>query len=69
MTINGKRDDFVMADFQACGRAASMKRGRAETIVREVQTIVSGWKGYAEEAGVPASTQEQIQRTLRLQNF
>ncbi len=69
MTLNGKRDDFTMDDFKACAKAASMKRGRAEAIVNEVREAVSRWKGYAEEAGVPVSVRDQIQRTLRLKGF
>lgn len=65
MTLNGKRDDFTLDDFKACAKTASMKRGRAEAIVNEVRETVSRWKGYAEEAGVPVSVRDQIQRTLR----
>jgi serine/threonine-protein kinase HipA len=69
MTLNGKRDDFTMDDFKACAKAASMKRGRAEAIVNDVQKTVSRWKDYAEEAGVPVVARDQIQRTLRLKGF
>lgn len=69
MTLNGKRDDFTMDDFKACAKAASMKRGRAETIVNEVRETVSRWKGYAEAAGLPVSMRERIQRTFRGKDF
>ena len=69
MTLNGKRDDFTMDDFNACAKTASMKRGRARRIVDAVQETVSQWKVYAEAAGVPISVQQQIQRTLRLNRF
>ena len=69
MTLNGKRDDFTMDDFKACAKAASMKRGRAETIVNEVRETVSRWKRYAEEAGLPVSVRDRIQRTFRLKDF
>ena len=69
MTINGKRDDFTLDDFKACARAASMKRGRAETIVGEVQQTVSKWKDYADAAGVEPRQRDQIARTLRLEAF
>lgn len=69
MTMNGKQDDFTMDDFKACAKTASMKRGRAETIVNAVQKTVSHWKNYAETAGLVISTQEQIQLTLRLKDF
>jgi serine/threonine-protein kinase HipA len=69
MTLNGKREDFSMDDFNACARAASMKRGRAASIIEEVQDVVSRWKDYAETAGVPDAWREKIQGTLRLQRY
>ena len=69
MTLNGKRDDFIVDDFKACAKTASMKRGRAEAIVREVQEVVSQWKAYAEQAGVPVSMRDQIGRSHRLKGF
>ena len=66
MTMNGKRDDFTMEDFNACAKTASMKRGRAAKIVAEVQATVSQWRSFAEEAGVPDVLREKIQRTLNL---
>ncbi|MGD8618995.1 MAG: HipA domain-containing protein [Gammaproteobacteria bacterium] len=69
MTLNGKREDFSMDDFNACARAASMKRGRAAAIIEEVQDVVSRWRDYAETAGVPDAWREKIQGTLRLQRF
>ncbi len=69
MTLNGKRDDFSLEDFKACAKAASMKRGRAETILKEVQATVSRWLDYAEEVGVDPVQRDQIHRTLRLDAF
>lgn len=69
MTMNGKRDDFTMDDFKACAKTVSMKRGRAEAIVNEVRETISRWKSYAEEAGIPVSVRDQIQRTFRLKDF
>ncbi|MCK5339443.1 MAG: type II toxin-antitoxin system HipA family toxin [Desulfobulbaceae bacterium] len=69
MTLNGKSDNFTLEDFRACARAASMKRGRAETIIREVRNVVSRWRDYAEEAGVVSGQRDKIQHTLRLKEF
>ena len=69
MTLNGKRDNFTLEDFRACAKAVSMKRGRAEAILNEVQKTVSRWQDYAGEAGVPVLWQEEIQSTLRLKTF
>lgn len=69
MTLNGKRDGFVLEDFKACARAASMKRGRAESIIAEVRAVISRWHDYAEEAGVAPDHRERIWKTLRLETF
>lgn len=69
MTMNGKRGNFSMDDFNACARSASMKRGRAATIVAEVQATVSNWRSFAEHAGLEEAVCEKIQRVLNLQPF
>jgi serine/threonine-protein kinase HipA len=69
MTMNGKRDKFTMDDFKACAKAASMKRGRAEKIVAEVQATVSRWASFADQAKVPGVVRESIQQALRLKPF
>lgn len=69
MTLNGKRDDFTLEDFKACAKAASMKRGRAETIFNEVKATVARWKRYADDAGLAAPVRDGIQRTFRLKSF
>lgn len=43
-----------------------MKRGRAETIVKEVTAVVANWREYADKAGVEAGWRDQIQGNLRL---
>lgn len=69
MTMNGKRDNFTLEDFNACAKTASMKRGRAAKIVAEVQATASKWKSFAEKAGVPDVVRENIQRTLNLKSY
>ncbi|VAW78317.1 Toxin HigB / Protein kinase domain of HipA, partial [hydrothermal vent metagenome] len=69
MTLNGKRDDFSLEDFRSCAKAVSMKRGRAETILKEVQATVARWLDYAEEVGVNPVQRDQIYHTLRLDDF
>ncbi|NLX25231.1 MAG: type II toxin-antitoxin system HipA family toxin [Lentisphaerae bacterium] len=69
MTLNGKRDGFVLDDFKACSKAASMKRGRAEAIIGEVREVVGRWRDYADEAGVLPEHRDRIQQTLRLAPF
>ena len=67
MTVNGKRDGFSRADFEAVARGASMKRGRAAAIHEEVHAAVSRWMDFAGMAGVEDSRAKKIQKVLRLE--
>ena len=67
MTMNGKRGDFTLEDFKACAKSASMKRGRAETIIDEVRNVVVQWRDYAEESHVNSEQRDKIERALKLE--
>ncbi len=67
MTVNGKRDGFTRADFDAVARGASMKRGRAAAIHDEVHAAVSQWMDFAELAVVEERRAERIQKALRME--
>ena len=66
MTLNGKRDRFVMDDFDACSKLARLKQGQAKAIIKEIQTIVSKWRDYADEVKVHSDQRNKIQQALRL---
>jgi serine/threonine-protein kinase HipA len=66
MTINGKRDEFTLEDLRTCAATAGLKRGRADTVLDEVRTVVQRWPTYAEQAGVWPRQREQIRSALRL---
>jgi len=65
MSLNGKRDDFTQDDFVACANNISMKRGRAEEIVQQVQAAVLLWKQFADKAGVPPEVADGISQAQR----
>ena len=67
MTMNGKRSGFTRDDFKACAKSASMKRGRAETIIQEVRNVVVQWRNYAEESRVNPQQRDKIETALRLE--
>ncbi len=69
MTMNGKRSGFALEDFRACANSASMKRGRAETIIGEVRDIVMRWRDYADELHVNPELRDKIHAALRLESF
>lgn len=66
MTLNGKRDGFTEDDFAACAKAAGMKRGRARTILEEVQSSVRRWPDFAAEARLTNEWRDTIQKTHRM---
>jgi serine/threonine-protein kinase HipA len=66
MTMNGKRADFTLADFRACGRTASLPRGRAKRIVEDVCEVVSKWENYARMVRVDEEHIRRIAPALRL---
>ncbi len=66
MSLNGKRDHFDLEDFKACSKNASMKRGRAEEILQQVQNGVLKWKDFAKEAGVRHVVADSIAKAHRV---
>lgn len=66
MTLNAKRDDFTLQDFEAGAKSALMKRGRAAAIIEEVQAVVKRWPEFAEKAQLDDEWRDKIQKTHRL---
>lgn len=66
MTLNGKREDFVLDDFRACAKTAMLKRGRDKVLLDEVRDAVRRWPEFAEQAGLSDAQCEQIGRAHRL---
>lgn len=66
MTLNGKRDGFTLEDFEACAKAASMKRGRAKKIIHEVSEVIARWPEFAFKAQITEDSTHRIQREHRL---
>jgi serine/threonine-protein kinase HipA len=65
MSLNGKRDGFTLDDFKACAKNASMKRGKAEEIVRQVRAAVLHWQHFADESGVSPEFTKSIAKAQR----
>lgn len=69
MMLNFKTENFDLDDFRTCAKGSAMKRGRAETIIEEVQAVVTNWRDYADDAGVNPEQRDKIQKVLRLNPF
>ena len=65
MSLNGKRDGFVLEDLLAFAETASIKPTKAKTLISDVRDAVSNWLQYANEAGVDADTARKIGKTHR----
>ncbi|HEY0278528.1 MAG TPA: HipA domain-containing protein [Solirubrobacterales bacterium] len=66
MSINGKRDDFTIADLDEVASIAGLKRGAAPRIIDEVTATVARWPEFATTARVPDEATEGIHKAHRL---
>lgn len=65
MSMNGKRDHFVIDDFVACGEKAMLRRARVLEILDEVMTSVRKWATFAEQVGISHDRVSAIQKAHR----
>jgi serine/threonine-protein kinase HipA len=66
MSINGKRDDFSVADLRSVADLASLKRGQAEEILAEVTEAVEAWPELASAQGLDEERITRIAAAQRL---
>ncbi|UYB60232.1 HipA domain-containing protein (plasmid) [Klebsiella michiganensis] len=67
LTLAGKRDKFVVDDLLSVAKhITSLRPTKAKKIIDETIRIVSRWRDYAEDEGVPKALIESVQRSLRL---
>jgi serine/threonine-protein kinase HipA len=66
MSINGKRDDFTVADLAQAATVAGLKRGAARRILAEVTAAVKEWPRVAADAGIDDETIRSVRSAQRL---
>jgi serine/threonine-protein kinase HipA len=70
MSLNGKRDDFTIADLTTVARdAAGLSREQAEDIVAHTLDVVCRWPDYAARAGVTEAHTERVRNGQRCAAF
>jgi len=69
MSLNGKRDGFDVDDLIAFAGVGGLKKTKAREILSEVSSAVSAWRRFAEDAGLPETDIDRIERTQRRQLF
>ncbi|MCK9488502.1 MAG: type II toxin-antitoxin system HipA family toxin [Xanthomonadales bacterium] len=65
MSLNGKRDGFVLEDLVQFGGFCGFKPRRARELIESVHAQVRRWPEFADQAGVPERTAAAIERNLR----
>ncbi len=66
LSMNGKRDNFVMEDFLALAKLISNFAAEAKAIIRQVIDVVNQWEKYAQKAEVKQEFANEIKQHLRL---
>jgi serine/threonine-protein kinase HipA len=66
MSINGKRDDFTIADLDQVASVAGLKERAARRILTDVTEAVDRWPDFATAASIPPDTTAQIRANHRL---
>ena len=67
MSLNGKRDGFVVDDLLALGELAGFKKRKARGLLDEINEAVKHWNSHAQEAGVADTHRERIGNTHRFE--
>ncbi len=67
MSIDGKRDDFTVADLREVARIARIRRTAVDDVLADVTDAVHRWSEFAGEAGVTDDHVVRIAPALRLE--
>jgi len=65
MSINGKRDNFVLDDMLALAKSCGIKTRTAKSIIDQVTNAIDQWPRFAEEAKITGDTVAKIEKTHR----
>lgn len=65
MSVNGKRDGFVIEDLLAFAEYGSIRTRRAKSLIHEVSVAADRWPMFASQAGVTGERMEAIGSSFR----
>ncbi|WP_052417311.1 type II toxin-antitoxin system HipA family toxin [Cellvibrio mixtus] len=66
LSMNGKRDNFMMEDFLSTAKLISNFTKEAKAIIQQVLDVVSQWENYAQQVEVKPEFASEIKQHLRL---
>ncbi|MEX1135392.1 MAG: type II toxin-antitoxin system HipA family toxin [Balneolales bacterium] len=62
LSVNGKRTGITRNDLMAVADSANIKK--ADTVIKQVQSVVSRWQEFAESVSIKPELREAITKTL-----
>lgn len=65
MSVNGKRDNFVLNDLMVLGAAAGLKPMKSKKVIESVTKAIAQWGSIADACGVNKKMAKQIADTHR----
>jgi serine/threonine-protein kinase HipA len=65
MSVNGRRDGFVLDDLLAFAEYCSIRTRQAKAVIREVEEAVERWPEFAAEAGLREERFEVVGASFR----
>ncbi len=64
MTMNGKGDNFTLADFYEAGLNMNLSKAKIKTILNEVLEAINKWEEFADQAKIPEQKMLFIKKKL-----
>ena len=62
LSINGKRKNITKNDLLKVAKEMNVKK--AENIIKQIASVISNWKKYADQVSVDERLKEAIEKTL-----
>ena len=66
LSLNGKTDNFELADLKHLAEYAGLPRGREKRILEEVLEAFSSWPALAAELDIPNRLRSHVLKTQRI---
>jgi serine/threonine-protein kinase HipA len=66
MTLNGKRDGFIIDDFFQAAKSAGLRRSLTDQAFNDVKTALLRWEEFAIMSKIPENDWRTIQKNFRL---
>ena len=66
MSVNGKRTDITEDDIFACAAVMDITRSKCKNMIEKVKTAVSDFPKFAEQAQLPDTATENVQKLISI---